>query len=233
MAELLLVLTPIALLDSTSIIPLCIIVLVVLLGGPSPLFRSAALLAGVFLTYLACGLLILFGLQSVFETVNAYVVKVWQAPNTAELMFQILVGALLVVFGLRMTKTPKKQDEKTASAALTASQALLAGAGMTIVGLPGAVPYLAAIDLVLRSDLTNAQTVTVLLAYNIVFISPLVAIVAVSLLLGERSRPLLDLVRGFFDRWGQRFVVGLMLAFGAVLIVDGVGWFFGTPLIPV
>ncbi|QDG78523.1 GAP family protein [Labrenzia sp. PHM005] len=233
MAELLLVLTPIALLDSTSIVPLCIVVLIVLLGGPSPLFRSAALLAGVFLTYLACGLLVMFGLQSVFEAINDYAIKVWQAPNTAELMFQILVGVLLVMFGLRMTKTPEKQDEKTAPASMTASQALFTGAGMTIVGLPGAVPYLAAIDLVLRSDLATAQTVMVLFAYNIVFISPLVVIVAVSLLFGERSRPLLDLIRGFFDRWGQRVIVGLMLAFGVILVIDGVGWFFGMPLIPV
>ncbi|MDJ0948604.1 MAG: GAP family protein [Alphaproteobacteria bacterium] len=233
MAELVQVLTPIALLDSTSIIPLCIVVLVILLGGPSPLFRSTALLAGIFVTYLVCGLLVLFGLQSVFDTINAYALKVWQDPNTEELIFQILIGFILVVLGLRIARARKQQTEKKAPTAMTASQAFLAGAGMTIVGLPGAVPYLAAINLILRSDLTTRQEVMVLVVYNIVFVAPLAAVVVLSLVLGERSQRLLHNIRSFFDRWGQRLIVSLMLVLGALLIMDGVGWFLGTPLIPV
>ncbi len=233
MAELILVLMPIALLDSTSIIPLCIVILVILLGGPSPLFRSAGLLAGIFVTYLVCGLLILFGLQTVFDTINAYALEVWQDPSTAELMFQLLIGFVLVVFGFRIGRARKQQVEKKAPTAMTASRAFLAGAGMTIVGIPGAVPYLAAIDLILRSDLTTRQEVLILVVYNIVFVAPLAAIVALRLVLGERSQGLLYSVRGFFDRWGLRVFVGLMLVLGALLIADGVGWFLGTPLIPV
>jgi len=233
MAELVLVLTPIALLDSTSIIPLCIVLLVILLGGPSPLFRSTALLAGIFVTYLACGLLVLFGLQSVFDAINAYALEVWKNPNTVELISQILIGFVLVVLGLRMARGRKQQTEKKAPTAVTASQAFVTGAGMTIVGLPGAVPYLAAIDLILRSDQTTGQAVMVLAVYNIVFVSPLAAIVALSLVLGERSQRLLHNIRGFFDRWGQRLIVSLMLVLGALLIMDGIGWVLGTPLIPV
>ncbi len=233
MAELVLVLTPIALLDSTSIIPLCIVILVILLGGPSPLFRSTALLAGIFVTYLVCGLLVLFGLQSVFDTINAYALKVWQDPNTAELIFQILIGFVLVVLGLRIAQARKQQVEKKAPTAMTARRAFLTGAGMTIVGMPGAVPYLAAIDLILRSDLTTRQAVMILVVYNIVFVAPLATIVALRMVLGERSQGLLYSVRGFFDRWGQRLIVSLMLVLGALLIMDGVGWFLGTPLIPV
>ncbi len=233
MAELILVLVPIALLDSTSIIPLAIVFLLILLGGPNPLFRSAALLAGIFVAYLACGLLVMFGLRSVFDLINAYALKVWQNPSTVELLVQILIGIVLAVLGLRMALAPKQQAEKKEPAAMTAGQAFLAGAGMTIVGLPGAVPYLAAIDLILRSDLATGQAVMVLIVYNVVFISPLAAIAAVSLVLGDRSKRLLDSISGFFDTWGQRIVVGLMLVLGAVLILDGIGWFLGTPLIPV
>ncbi len=233
MAELVMVLTPIALLDSTSIIPLCIVILVILLGGPSPLFRSTALLAGIIVTNLVCGLLVLFGLQSVFDAINAYALKVWQDPNTEELIFQILIGLVLCVLGLRIARARKQQTEKTAPTGMKASQAFLAGATMTIVGLPGAVPYLAAIDLILRSDQTTRQEVMVLVVYNIVFVSPLAAIVALRLVLGERSQRLLHSIRGFFDRWGQRLIVCLMLVLGALLILDGVGWFLGTPLIPV
>ncbi len=233
MPELILVLTPIALMDSTSIIPLCIVFLVILLGGPSPLLRSTALVAGVFVTYLACGLLVLFGLQSVLDAINAYAMKVWKDPNTQELIVQILIGFALLVAGLRIARAREQQTERKAPTEMTASQAFVSGAGMTIVGLPGAVPYLAAINLILRSDQTTRQEVITLVVYNIAFVAPLAAIVAASLVLGERSQRLLQGIRGLLDRWGQRLIVSLMLALGALLIMDGVGWFLGTPLIPV
>ena len=134
MAELVLVLTPIALLDSTSIVPLCIVILVILLGGRSPLIRSTALVAGVFVTYLACGLLVLFGLQEVLDAINAYALEVWQDPNTEELILQILIGVVLVAFGLRIARAPEQQAEEEAPTEVTAGQALLAGAAMTIRG---------------------------------------------------------------------------------------------------
>jgi len=233
MVDLMLVLTPIALLDSTSIIPLTIVLLVMLLGGPSPLPRSAALLGGIFVTNAVCGLLILFGLQNVFDAINAYALRVWQDPNTEELVLQLLIGLVLVVFGVRIARARKGSTETKAPAAMTAGQALLAGAGLTIVGLPGAVPYLAAIDLILRSDLRTSQGIIAIIFYNVAFTVPLAAILLSRLVLGERSRVFLEGVRGFLDRWGQRVVVSLMLVLGALLIIDGVGWFLGHPILPV
>jgi len=69
--------------------------------------------------------------------------------------------------------------------------------------------------------------------YNIVFVVPLVAIVALRLILGERSTGILNAAKRFFDRWGQRLVVTLLVMLGMILIVDGIGWLLGYPLIPV
>ncbi len=152
MLELILVLIPIALLDSTSIIPLCIVVLVMLLAGPNPVARSAAHVLGVFFVYFACGLLIMLGLQSAFDQINAYALRLWEFPSTGELIGQILIGILLLAFGLRIARGNKAQAETPVANTMTALQALIAGGGLTIVGFPGAVPYFAAIDLVLRAD---------------------------------------------------------------------------------
>ena len=233
MVELLTVLTSIGLLDSASIIPLCIVTLVVLLAGPSPFLRSVALILGIFAVYFACGFLILLGLQSAFDEINAYAVRLWKAPETEELIFQILIGIILFAFGLRITRGRKKRAEKPVASSMTALQAVLAGAGLTIVGLPGALPYFAAIDLTLRAELTLMQRILVLGYYNIVFVAPLAAIVVLRLALGERSQSTLDEVKRFFDRWGQRVIVVLLMTLGVVLIVDGIGWVFGYPLIPV
>ena len=233
MSELFLVLTPIALVDSTSIIPLCIVFLVMLLSGPEPLRRSLALLTGIFVTYTACGLLILFGLQQVFDALNVYAIRVWQSPRTEELLFQIAIGVVLLVLGLRIARAREREGRSPAESAMTLRAAFGAGAVMTLVGMPGAVPYLAAIDLILRSEIAAGQACAALLFYNVIFLAPLLAIVALDAILGDRSKPLLEAIKGFFDRWGRRLIIGLLLVLGLVLLMDGIGWFLGRPLLPV
>jgi cytochrome c biogenesis protein CcdA len=233
MVQLLTVLTPIGLLDSTSIVPLCIVILVVLLAGPNPVARSGALILGVFTVYLACGLLILLGLQSAFDQINAYMVRLWNAPETEELILQVLLGVVLCVLALQMSRNRKKKAADTKAAPMTAMQALIAGAGLTIVSLPGAVPYFAAIDLTLRADLTLAQRVLAICYYNLVFVAPLIVIVGLSRALGERGERMLAALKAFFDTWGQRVIAALLTTLGIVLLVDGVGWFLGYPLIPI
>ncbi|MCP4328388.1 MAG: hypothetical protein GY791_08130 [Alphaproteobacteria bacterium] len=233
MFELLTILTPIGLLDSTSMVPLCIVILMVLLAGPSPVFRSSALILGIFVVSFACGVLILLGLQSALDEIHTYLERLWKDPETEEVLIQIVLGAVLCAFGLRMTTGSKKRADKTVASGMTAFQALLAGGGLAIVGLPGAVPYFAAIDLTLREDLALAQQLFVLGYYNIVFVSPLIVIVVLGSALGERSQGALDGVKRFFDRWGQKVIAVLLVTLGAILIVDGFGWLFGHPLIPV
>ena len=233
MLNLLSVLTPIGLLDSASMTPISIALLAVLLTGPHPLARSAALLLGICFAYLICGLLILLGLQSVFDQISAYTLRVWHNPETEELILQILVGLLLCTFGVRIATARRRRSDKPAASEMTARQALLTGAVITITGLPGAVPYLAAIELILRSDATQWWQILALGYYNIVFILPMVAVVVLCLLAGEHSRGILDAVRGFIDVWGQRLVVSLLLILGITLTADGVAWLLGHPLLPV
>ena len=111
--------------------------------------------------------------------------------------------------------------------------AFVTGTVLTIVGMPGAVPYLAAIDVILRTEVAAGQASVALVFYNVVFLLPLLGIVVLDAALGERSKPILDAVKGFFDRWGRRLIIGLLLALGFVLVVDGIGWFLDSPLLPV
>ena len=233
MVELLVILTPIGLLDSISMIPIAIVIMVVLLAGPKPLLRSSSLIVGIFVTYVVTGLLILLGLQNVFDEISAYTLRLWKNPETEELIFQAVIGAVLLAFGVRIAAARKSRTEKPVASDMTGIQAWVAGAGITIVGLPGSVPYFAAIDLILRTDVTLPQRMLALGYYNFVFVIPLAAIVALRLILGERSTGILDAIKQFFDGWGQRLIVALLLILGVVLVVDGIGWFLGHPLIPV
>ncbi len=233
MTDLLVVLTPIGLLDSTSIIPLCIVLLVMLLAGPNPLVRSCALILGIFVAYLAFGLLVLFGLQTIIDEVEVYIDRLWTNPNLEELILQIIIGMVLCVVAWRMIAKDKKRADKPAPSSLTAVQAFTSGAVLTIVGLPGAVPYFAAIELTLRAELAMAEEIIALVFYNVVFVLPIAAIVVLRAILGDRSQRLFDRIKVFFDTWGQRVIVALLIVLGVILILDGIGWLVGYPLIPV
>jgi len=223
----------IALLDSLSFISLCAVFLVVLLAGPRPAWRSLALLSGVCVTYFAAGALALLGLHQVFDDVNAYLVRLWRSPHTLELILQIAIGAVLVLVGWHLAVRRTTRDAQPVVETMTATQAWLAGASLTIAGLPGAVPYLAAVDLLLRTDLPLVQGMLLIALYSFVFVAPLAAIVGIRLAIGTRADPLIDAMRRFLERWGAKLIVGLMVALGSILVIDGIGWFFGHPLIPV
>ena len=233
MTALLLVLLSIALVDSLSLLPMGLAVLSILLGRKRPFLLAAAFLAGIFVSYFAAGLLVLLGLEAVFEELGAYVVRVWKQPNSIEIVFGIVIGVLLLAIGARMARAGRNPQETEVSDTLSPWSIFLLAAGVNMVGLPGAFPYLGALDQVLRADLSTPTVVVALLFYNAAFILPLVAIVLGRAVLPAQSARLLAVMDRFFVDWGQPFIAALIILLGAVLVVDGVGLFFGQPLIPI
>jgi len=75
MKTIILILTPISLVDSTSIIPLSILPLIILLSGRRPVLGSVAFLTGIYVTYLILGILIALGLSSMFDHINVYLTQ--------------------------------------------------------------------------------------------------------------------------------------------------------------
>ncbi len=114
---------------------------------------------------------------------------------------------------------------------LTASAFSIA-AGLTVVGLPSALLYFAAIDQILRADLRAPGIVNAVLFYNVVYLSPLMLIVLSRRLFGARADPLFGAVARFLERWGKRLMFFGLLGLGAVLVADAIGWFIGFPLLP-
>ena len=231
MAALLLVLTSIALLDSISIIPLSIVALAVLLAGPKPLLTSFSFILGTFSVYVVTGLLLLVGLQSIFEEFDIYVQQLSGAPNTEEIIFQIALGLLLCAFGLRLAKARRARSDKASAKVLSPARAFVVGMGLTFLGMPGGLPYFAAVDLILRSEVPMSRQVAAIVYYNVIFVSPLAAIVAIRMMFGERGQQILEAVKRFFDKWGQKLIVSLLVGLGLLLVADGIGWFLGYPLI--
>lgn len=234
MTTLLLILTPISVLDSMSVVPLCIVPLAILLGGRQPLAGSLMFIAGIVVTYLPFGLLLLFGLDTAFDALGQMLVDYWyKEPDTLDLILQIVIGLVMLAFGYRMASARESHGERGATADMAPGQAFVLAAMLNVTGMWGALPYFAAIDQILRADLSAVSMVFVLVYYNLVFCLPLLAFIALRYALGKRADRLFQAATRFFTRWGRRLITVILLVLGLVLIVDGIGWFLGSPLIPV
>lgn len=233
MLELLLVLTPISLIDSTSMMPFAVVVLAMLLSGPKPYLSSMNFVLGTALTYFAGGVLIAVGLGSLIESVSAALVHWWRNPSTLDYVLSLIVGVGLVFVGYRWAVARQEAKEKDAFSGVTPARAFLLGAGTTIVGLWGALPYFAAIDQILKADVSDWEAMIALAYYNLIFVAAMVLGIILRALLGKRADRLFDGVSRFFSIWGKRILIAVMVSLGLVMMADGVGFFFGHPLIPV
>ena len=232
MYSILFVLLPIALIDSTSIVPLSLVPLAILMSSKRPIAATSGFLLGLTLSYLAIGLLIYFGLQQSFDVIAARLEKTLVDPDIIDIRIQIGIGAVLAFIGWKFSAPakPKRVSEPTTEA--SPMGAFLFAVGINIVGIPGAIPYFAAINEMMRADLPAFEAVVALVFYQAIFIAPLIGIVILRAWIGARAEPILGWISNFMERVGGRVVMILIFLLGVVLMIDGIGWHLGHPLIP-
>ena len=234
MLELLTVLTPIALIDSASVTPLGLVPLATILAGRRPFGAAFAFLAGLYVSYLIMCLLFLFGLSSALIRMNAWLSYRWDNPEPADFGVQVLVGLVMLVFGLRITEKRKsKSGGRDIQSGVSPASAFGFGVLMNVVGFPGALPYFAAADRIVQANPPTADAVVAVIYYVLVFVLPLTTTVLLYALLGQRMDAVVQSIQGFFDSWGKRLIMVLLVLLGLILVVDGVAYFMGGPLIPI
>ena len=232
MISLLTILTPIALINSVAILPGGIAGVAASFGAKEPLLTASAFIAGKFVPHFTFGLLLAIGLDTAFDQLKGRAVDVWQNPDALIIMLQLVIGAVLVLFGYHLSRASRQRPDHASSAPMTPASAFSVAAGLTVVGLPTAVLYFAAIDQILRADLTATSILKAVLFYNVIYLSPLMLIVLSRWLFGTRADPLFGALAKFVEQWGMRLVFFGMLGLGAVLVADAIGWFIGFPLLP-
>jgi cytochrome c biogenesis protein CcdA len=100
--------------------------------------------------------------------------------------------------------------------------AWLLGATITIVELPTAFPYFAVIAAIVGSGLNPVRQLSLLLIFNVCFVLPLLAIIAVLTFGGDRTDRLLAAGRDFLQkRWPVVLAVVAVVA-GVFVIALGV-----------
>ena len=233
MFELLATLFPIALIDSLSVVPVAIVPLILVLGGKRPILGTFSFMAGIIVTYFPFGVLLLYGFDALFQVLAGHFMRWWRKePDFGELLIQLFVGILLVVYGQRLCRRKQiKGSNLSKGSSINPVQAFSIGAIINLSGMWGALPYFAAIAQILKEDPSPLGMITALSFYNGVFALPLFSFMVLYLVFGERSSRLFATISDGIIRWGNKLIPILLIGLGFILVIDALGWFYGTPLL--
>jgi hypothetical protein len=233
MTSLFAILIPIALINSLSSLPPKMAGVIAALGTRQPYLTGIAFIAGVFVPFFLFGLLLAIGLDSAFDRLKTTVMGAWQDPSIILIFVQLFIGTTIMALVFRLVRKLDRPATPHAPLQMSPVRVFSLAAGATVLGLPTAIFYFAAIDQVLRADLNALQIVKAILFYNVVYLLPLVLVVLVRRLFGPRADPLFDALRRFFERWGKTMLAVAVSGLGIVLVADAVSWLAGLPLLPI
>ena len=171
---------------------------------------------GVFAVSTAGGLILLFGPGRLLVALLSK-----PSPHTVhllELAAGIAVLGLAAALWLARAHVARRLGRRNER---TARSALLLGAGIMAVELPTAVPYFAAIAAIVGSRSGTVTQVTLVLLYNVVFVLPLLAVLALVTVAGRRGAEIAAAARSMLQRHAPVVLPAALALIGIVLIALG------------
>jgi cytochrome c biogenesis protein CcdA len=174
-------------------------------------------LVGVFVVYLLGGLLIALGPG---ELVLHLVPK--PSRRTGEIL-EVIAGAVLVAAAGLLWRHRVALGEKQLMSMGGSKRrpGLILGATITLVELPTAFPYFAAIAAIVGSGQSVGRQILLLLLYNVCFIVPLLAIYLTLVLARDGAELHIARARAVLQRHWPLLLAVVALASGAFTIVLG------------
>jgi len=219
MGGLLLLLIPILIVDIIN--PILFAGVMYGLGSRRWIVNSWAILISFFLSYFFVGLLIAIGLEML--------ILEFEIPDSFDYVLEFFVALLLFYFAWKMYRAGYQHPEKKLERGLgmKARDAWLMGLQINLIGLPFALPYLAAIDLILKAELHALSAFFVLLLYNIVYLLPFAVMFGVRWVYQEQSRAMFGRFNEWIDHVSEKYLPIVFAILGLLLIEDCVSYFLG------
>lgn len=196
-----------------------------------PYSRTFWVLSGWVTVYFGVGVGIAVGLNAL--------TRLLAGPRPSAVAIELPIGVLLVWFAYNSAVTGE-QNKKTKQAVARLTQtgeqrgydlgtgaAFVLGATINWIGLQFAIPYFAAIDQVLKADMSVAAAVTILAIYNLMYVLPFALLAVLRLIFHKKANALFERTSGFMEKASAVILPPLLFAIGAALIVDAV-WYFTT-----
>jgi len=182
-----------------------------------PLTRVTEFTVGVFVVYLAGGVLIALGPGQLLLSL------VPKPDQTTRYVLEIVAGAAMLVATLMLwVNRDRLADRNPPEVKAQGRSSAILGATITAVELPTAFPYFAAIAAIVGSGVGPARQVTLLVLFNLCFVLPLLAIAGTLWLAGDQADQLLNTARQMLQRHWPVLLAGLALLAGTFVILLGV-----------
>lgn len=216
MLVLTLLVASIALVDSVN--PSTVVPALYLATWPRP-HGLASFTVGVFAIYLAGGLVLVLGpgpeLIAALKNVGPQTEHVTELAGGA-----LLVGAGVVAWRSRGGPEGERPRSRRAR---TPVSAFALGAGIAAVELPTAFMYFGAVSAILASHFSGPAEVSLVAAYNVLFVLPLLAILGLRMLAGERAERRLVNTGAWLRRAAPLALAAIACGGGVVLAGLGAG----------
>jgi cytochrome c biogenesis protein CcdA len=187
------------------------------LAGSGPIARLRPFLVAVYSTYLSFGLALMLGPSAALQSALS------DSPTILGPAVDVAVGGLLVGMGICSwrRRPPRRRVSDAPAGTRLRRSAFALGVLSTLADLPTAGPLLVATALLAETNANVAVKATDLSLYNLVYISPIVAVAiahrraaATNSATPGRPRTLLA--------WAPGVVAGLCMAGGTVIGCEGV-----------
>ncbi len=185
--------------------------------GRRAAWRVAQFTVGVFAVTFAGGLVLAIGPGRLLLGLVPH------PQGTVRHIIEVVAGAVLLAaaLGLWTGRHRLARRKLPMSGGASSSSALIAGASIAAVELLTAAPYFAVIAGVDASNAGLPQEVGLLAIYNLAFVAPLLAIIAVLLIAGDQAEPLLRKGGAWLQRRWPIVLAGLLMFVGSALLVLG------------
>src|SRR6185436_4565250 len=99
-------------------------------------------------------------------------------PSTRTYVAEIVIGVLALAFAAWMARQPAEKVSQHLPTNVSVLGAFSLGAAITVVDLPTALMYFAAIALTVGAGLTKPERIGLLVVFNIAYLAPLLLIAA-------------------------------------------------------
>ena len=219
MAQLLIILLPILIADVIN--PVLLGGTIYTLGSRHPYVNTVAMLLGFFVTYLIAGLIIAVSLETLIDT--------FHIPLYFDYILELIVAGLLFYFAWKQYRQGDQHPEKKLKhdEKMTLWQSIRLGIQVNVVGLAFAIPYLAAIDQILKVEISVTATFFVLLLYNIVYVLPFALLIVIRRIYHSESTAIFETINLWMHRVYEKYMPIIFLMIGILLVEDAVSYLLG------
>jgi cytochrome c biogenesis protein CcdA len=223
---LILALISIGLVDSIN--PSAIVMTIAQLSGRTHVVRnSLAYIVGIFCTYYTLGVVLILAYAKFGSLVSLDVTPIttfFYNPPQWAFTLQGIIGLFTIIYSVFFFKKIENEfkESKTASAKSSILSSFILGIVITGVEAGTAIPYFGAILTLYLSNIGIAQSLILLVMYNLIFVLPPLCIIGLYLIFKDQFQSIINIINQLQVRYTHLVIKYGMIGIGMGLIAGSI-----------